>query len=135
MLHISNSEALKTVYFVYFHSLMENGIILGGNSAHNKTVRIMICVKSHNSCRDLFKRLQILTFPSEYIYSLINFITNNKELSQTNAEVHSVNTGHKHCLHKPIANLSCFQKNVYYAGIKIFNNLPIDLKCPMNEKA
>jgi hypothetical protein len=71
MLHISNSEALKTVYFVYFHSLMKNGIILGGNSADSKKVftlqkkivRIMMGVKSHHSCRDLFKRLQTLTFP------------------------------------------------------------------------
>jgi hypothetical protein len=51
-----------------------------------------------------------------------------------NAEVHSVNTRHKHCLHKPVVNLSCFQKGVYYAGIRIFNALPSDLNGLMNEK-
>jgi hypothetical protein len=66
--------------------------------------------------------------------NLINFIANNKEHFQTNADVHS-NTRHKHYLHKPIANLSCFQKNTYYAGTNIFNNLPSDLKILMNEKA
>jgi hypothetical protein len=84
MLHISNSEALKTVYFVYFHSLMKNGIILGGDSADSKkvftlqkkTVRIVMGVIYHNSCRDLFKRIQILIFPC--LYTLINFITNAK---------------------------------------------------------
>jgi hypothetical protein len=30
----------------------------------------------------------------------------------------------QHCLHKPIVNLSSFQKSAQYAGIKIFNNLP-----------
>jgi hypothetical protein len=27
------------------------------------------------------------------------------------------------------------EKGTYYAGIKIFNNLPPDLKCIINEKA
>jgi hypothetical protein len=38
-------------------------------------------------------------------------------------------------LHTPTAYLSCFQESVYYAGIKIFGNLPSDLKSLMNEKA
>jgi hypothetical protein len=49
--------------------------------------------------------------------------------------VHSVNTRNKHHLHRPIANLTCFQKSTYYSGIKIFNNLPSSLKHLMNEKA
>jgi hypothetical protein len=88
----------------------------------------MMGVKSKSYCRELFKRLQILTFPCEYIYSLTNFITNNEELFEMNADVHSVNTRHKHYLHKPIVNLSCFQKGANYAGIRIFNGLPSDLK-------
>jgi hypothetical protein len=95
----------------------------------------MIGVKSHNSCRDRFKRLQILTLPCEYIYSLINFITNNVELFQTNTDAHSVNTRHKHCLHNPADYLLRFQKIAYYTGIKIFNNLPSDIKSLMKEKA
>jgi hypothetical protein len=100
-----------------------------------KIVRIMMGVKSRISCRELFKRLQILTFPCEYIHSLINFITTKEELFQTNADVHSINTRHKHCLHKPLVNLSCFQKGAYYAGVRIFNGLPSDLKGLMKEKA
>jgi hypothetical protein len=92
-----------------------------------KIIRIMMGVKSLNYFRDLFKRLQTLTFPYEYIY--INFITNNKELFLMNVDVHSVNTRHKHGLHKPTANLSCLWKSIYYAGIKIFSNLQSDLKC------
>jgi hypothetical protein len=51
-----------------------------------------------------------------------------------NLDVHSVNTRHKHCLHKPFTNFSCFQKSIYYAGITIFNNIPSDLKCLLNEE-
>jgi hypothetical protein len=64
---------------------------------------------------------------SEQINWLIDWLTN--------AVVHSVNTRHKHNLHKSSANLSCFQNGTYYAGIKIFNNLPFALKSHMNEKA
>jgi hypothetical protein len=83
-----------------------------------------LAVESRNSCRDLFKRLEILTLPCEYIFSLTLFITNNDEHFQTNADVHCVNTRYKHYLHKPTASLSSFQKSTHYAGIKIFNSLP-----------
>jgi hypothetical protein len=46
----------------------------------------MIGVKSHNSCRDLFERLEMLTLPHEYIFSLINLITSNEHF-HTNADV------------------------------------------------
>jgi hypothetical protein len=59
------------------------------------------------------------------IISLLNFIINNQEHFQTNSAVHSVNTRKEHHPHRPVANLTCFQKSTYYSGIK----------CLMNEKA
>jgi hypothetical protein len=52
----------------------------------------------------------MLTLQFECMYPLINFITNNKELFQTTADVHSANTRHKRYLHKPTANLHAFRK-------------------------
>jgi hypothetical protein len=49
--------------------------------------------------------------------------------------VNIVNTRNTHLLHRPVANLTCFQKSTYYSGINIFNNLPRSLKSLMNEKA
>jgi hypothetical protein len=49
--------------------------------------------------------------------------------------LYGVNTRHKHYLHKPAANLACFQISIYSAGIKIFNNLPSDVRNLMNENA
>jgi len=54
----------------------------------------------------------------------MNFIINNKEFLQTVLSMHNINTRHKHYLHRPNANLSCFKKSTFYAGIKIFNTLP-----------
>jgi hypothetical protein len=68
-LHVSNTDTLKSVYFVYFHSVMKYRIFFwGGNSSNsrkiftfqNKIVRLLAGVKPRNSCRSLFKRSEIL---------------------------------------------------------------------------
>ena len=51
----------------------------------------------------------------------------------TNYQIHNVHTRFKTNLHPPIANLTKFQKGVYYSGIKILNNLPDNIKDLANE--
>jgi hypothetical protein len=53
----------------------------------------------------------------------------------TNSAILSVNTRNKNQLHRPFANISCFQKSAYYAGIKIFNSLLSSLTRLVNKKA
>jgi hypothetical protein len=65
----------------------------------------------------------------------MNSILNNQEFLQTNSAIHSVNTRNRDHLHIPTANLSRFQKSAYFAGIKIFNSLPSDLRSLTNKKA
>jgi hypothetical protein len=36
MVYISNTSTLKITYFVYLHSIMQYGIVLGGNSSYSK---------------------------------------------------------------------------------------------------
>jgi hypothetical protein len=48
--------------------------------------------------------------------------------------IHNIDTSNKHLLHRPNANLTCFQKSIFYAGIRIFNKLPLSLISPKNEK-
>ena len=66
-------------------------------------------------------------------FFLLIFVTKNKRLFTTNYQIHSVHTRSKTNLHPPIANLTKFQKGVYYSGIKIFNNLPHNIKELVNE--
>jgi hypothetical protein len=114
-----------------------------GNSPNSKmiftlqkrTVRIIASVKSRNSCRNLFKRLDTLPLPCEYIFTLMNFVVNNQEYFQTNSAIHNVNARNRNQLHRQTANLSYFQKSAYFAGIKIFNRLPSNLSSLMNKKA
>jgi hypothetical protein len=98
MSHISITETLKWIYFTHFHSIMKYRIIFWGNShnsreiftLHKKIIRIMASVKPTNSCKSLFKRLEILTLPCKYIFSLINFIVSNQGYFQTDLALHSV---------------------------------------------
>jgi len=64
----------------------------------------------------------------------MNFIINNQGIFQTNLSVRTANTRNKHHL-RPIANLSCFQKITFYAGIKIFNSWPTSMTILKIDKA
>jgi hypothetical protein len=80
----------------------------------------MAGVKTRVSCREVFKKFNILPFASEFLLSLLSFIVDNMEKFQTNSDIHNINTRHKHDLHQPSANLTIYQKGAYYAGIKLF---------------
>jgi hypothetical protein len=143
MSHISSTNTLKSIYFACFHSIMKYGIIFGGNSRNSKVIptlqkrtgRIIAGVQSRTSCRNLFMSLEILPLPCECILTLMNFFVNNQEHFQINSAIHSVNTRNRDHLHRPPANLSCFQKSAYYADIKVFNSLPSNLRSHMSKKA
>jgi hypothetical protein len=85
MFHISNINNLKLIYFPYFHSIVQYGIIVWGNSTNSrkiftlqkKAVRIMVGAHPRTPCRSLFKKLEILSLPCQYIFSLMNFLVNN----------------------------------------------------------
>jgi hypothetical protein len=94
----------------------------------------MVGALPRTSCRRLFKKLEILPVPSQYIYSLMNVFVNNQENFQTNSSICNINTRNKHHLHRPTANLSYFQKNAFYSGIRIFNSLPCSITNLKNEK-
>jgi hypothetical protein len=80
--------------------------------------------ESRTSCKLLFQSLEILTLPLQYILSSMIFLSYNFEIYTFNFSVHGINTRNKLQLHKPTANLTLYQKGVYYASIKIFNELP-----------
>jgi hypothetical protein len=115
---------------------MAYGIIFWGNSTNSsrifkiqkRAIRIIMGHKSRDSCRDLFKELNILPFISQDIFSLLLFIVNNKNYFITNSENHSIHTRSSNNFHLPQANLAIYHKAVYYSGVKVFNNLPQDIK-------
>ena len=128
--------ACKIIYHSYFHSVMSYGIIFWGNShasrdifkVQKRVIRILSNKTKNDSCRLLFKQLQILTLPSQYIYSLLSFVVKNRNLFTANFEIHKVYTRTMNNFHLPLVNLSMTQKGVLYSGSRLFNILPIRLK-------
>ena len=80
------------------------------------------------SCRNLFKKLEILTLMSQYILSLLMFVVQMKKYFLTDNESHNMDTRQRNDLHLPQANLTIYQRGAQYLGIKIFNNLPLEIK-------
>jgi len=86
------------------------------------------------SCWQLFKDLNILPVQSQYIYSIILFVTKNRDQFLSNSQVNKINTRQTFDLYIPTANLTIYQKGVYYSGIKIYNHLPTAIKDLANDK-
>jgi hypothetical protein len=131
-----NTNALIMIDHCLFHAVVTYGIIFWGNSSHSiqvfrmqkKAIRIIMGCGNRESCRNLFKELKLLPLMSQYILSLLTFVSNNKEQYFTNSEIHNINTRHTSNLHLPRAHLNSYQKGVYYSGIKIFSSVPLDIK-------
>jgi hypothetical protein len=127
---------LKNMYFSYAHSIMTYGLIFWGNSTESndifkiqkRIIRIIMNPNENASCRELFKKLKILPLQSQYIYSIFLYIIKNKDQFSLNSNIHTINSRHSNNLHVPPANLTIYQKGVYYSGIRIFNHLPQTIK-------
>jgi len=127
---------LQTIYFSYEHSIITYSIIFWGDSPDSynifklqkSAIRIIMNAGNRVSCRELFKKLNILPLYSQYVLSLLLFVDKNIDEFITNSEVHTINTRHRSDLCPPSINLTEYQKGVYYLRIKIFNHLPQNIK-------
>ena len=134
-------ELVRTIYFSYVHPIISYGIIWGwgegrGDSSHCKIIfkiqkRIISVImrsSSRVSCCELLKNLKsclsnlsiyflyccLLLRTENCLYLILMYIT---LMQRYNSE-----------LHLPLANLTVFQKGVFYFGIRIFNKLPSAIK-------
>jgi hypothetical protein len=114
---------MRLVYFSYFHSVLSYGIVhvFWGNSVHSKyifkiqkrTIRIITNTGIRDLYWDLFKKLQIPPFYSQYIYRLLMFVVKNRNLFKLNSDIHGFSTRYDNNFHWPSAKLKLFQKGVF----------------------
>jgi len=77
-----SEDTLKMIYYLYVHSIITYSIIFWGNSLHSigifkiqkQIIQIMTKSRSKDSCRQLFRRLEILPLQSQYIYFLYYYL-------------------------------------------------------------
>jgi len=119
------------IYFAYFHSILEYGIAFCGNSTKSvkvfklqkRVIRLMTGYNVRTSCRPLFPRLGIMTFPSQYIFPLMRFLSQNLQLYTFNSTIHNYSTRCRVQLHKPSTALTLYQRGLYYESVRIYNKL------------
>ena len=70
------------------------------------------------------QRFNIHPIQSQYIFSILLFVTKNKDKFLSNPQVNKINTRQTSDLYVPTANWATYQKGVYYSGNKIYNHLP-----------
>jgi hypothetical protein len=89
--------------------------------------------KNNISCTEFFKLLKILPLSAQYIYSLLMFVVNNRNLFLYIAELFTIKTRNSYNLHSPLSHFTKYQKGVYYVGIRGFSHLPSSAKSVANK--
>jgi hypothetical protein len=98
-----------------------------GLNYKKKSIRIIKNTGKMESCRELFGKLKILTFYSQYIYLLLCSVCNIKGQYIHNLYIHGKNTRYGSDFHYPTSNLALYQRLMYFMGLKVFNSLPSDI--------
>jgi hypothetical protein len=112
--YIVSFAILRLIYFAQVQSIMSYGIIFWGGSSHakkvfilqKKIIRIITNTKFRDSCREIFKKLEIKMLYSRYIYTLLLFNFNN--------EIHKYTTRFHRNLHVPSVNNTNAKKELTY---------------------
>jgi hypothetical protein len=105
-------DTLKMIYYSYVHLIITYGIIFWENSPHNtdifkiqkRIIWIMTKTRSRDSCRQLFKQLEIQHLQSQYTFSVLLFVVKYNDLYSTNQEIRNINTRPNINLHLPVCN-------------------------------
>jgi len=123
--YTNNRQAKINLFRSYTHYYKLRYNFLGSSSYYankvfvlqKKIIRIVTKTRPKDSCREVFKSMEIMTLYSQYIYSLVLYTINIKHLFDTNNKIHKYKTRNNNNLHHPIANLSKFNKGAHISSI------------------
>ena len=77
-----------------------------------KISRWMADITIRVSCSELFKKCNMPRTPIDHLFSVLSFFVDSVEKYETNSEIHSINTRHKHDICVPNANPTSYEKGV-----------------------
>jgi Reverse transcriptase (RNA-dependent DNA polymerase) len=134
LVSIANMDTLVSVYFALFHSRLNYGIILWGNSSdaikifrlQKKVIRVIAGAGYREHCRPLFKYYRIMPLPTLFIYNMLLEIHDISSGVEKQSDIHHYNTRRADNLRTRRFRLSKSQKNSLDYGL--YNILPTSLK-------
>jgi len=135
--HNVTEDILLQIYYAYIQSTLNYGIIMWGQSSNAKkifkiqkrSIRIICGADFKSPCRPLFKKLNILTFPSLYIYNNLIHTHENLHEFALNKSIHNYKTRNSNQLKIIQCKYSRTQRNFKYTNIKLYNKLPNTIRC------
>lgn len=140
LVNSTSLNILKIAYFSYFHSLLAFGIIFWGNSPlarsvfriQKRTIRVMLEKNKRDSCKPMFKQLNILPLPCLYILSILLFVKKNMlinaDLFRHNFNIHAHRTRQRNDLHVSSSSTSLYRNSLFHSGVALYNKLPLFIK-------
>lgn len=128
---IASLSALLAVYHAFVASTLRYGIIFWGNSTHKemafkaqkRCIRAICKLKQTDSCVPHFKKYNVLTLPSLYIFETAVFVRSNLNL------FNKLKSKRDTKLCAPVRSTTLFSKSIFGMAPKIYNKLP---KCIRN---
>jgi hypothetical protein len=126
-------NVLGTVFSLTSTQWCLTELSFGGNSHFSGNIfkiqkRKIIIITNKGKHDSSAKTVQILTVSSQYTFSLLVFVTKNRELFLSNADIHYIYTQYNYNLHPASTNLTLLQKGDIYCGSKVFNLQPKNIK-------
>lgn len=131
---VINQEAAKAAYYALFHSKMIYALLIWGHTSHMQKVFILqkkairqiegVCQDAH--CTPLFKKHQILTLPSIYVYMQLTHVKKTIVHYPTRSILHGLNLRNNNHLHIPLHRLNTTRPS--RLGLTLYNKLPDEWK-------
>ena len=128
----TNVDTARLVYFSYFHSIMSYGILLWGRAAdiesifilQKRAIRAIYGLRRRDSLRELFKDINIMTVPCQYIYENIMYVRKNLSIFSKRGERHNYGTRNRDQLVQPGFRLAKVDSSFMGYCLKCYNKIP-----------
>ena len=132
---LTDIATARLVYFSYFHSIMSYGILLWGRAAdvdsifilQKRAIRSIYQLRCRDSLRELFKVIDILTVPCQYIFANIMYVRKNIHEFRKHYDVHNRNTRNKNKLDHPHCSLAKVSTSFVGLCVRYYNKIPYDI--------
>jgi hypothetical protein len=84
-------------------------------TAQKRAIRVMLRLSPRSSCKEGFKKMDILTVPCLYMYAMTMFVNRNCNIYEINNVIHQKFTRQFKMLYVSSVTLSLIQRGVFYS--------------------
>ena len=126
--NIVSRECLLRVYYGYFYPHLTYALLVWGHSSHSslvfavqrRCVRVLAGLRYDECCRSKFIQLQILTFPSIYIFSCLLYVKGNITSYTRHDDKHAYSTRHSDNLLADFKRTQRARDGINFYSIKFY---------------